>query len=254
MTKNKYYKKYFSLLEKVKTRGWKRYKNRVRYYINPEILGGKNEKDDIVYISHREHFICYLLLSKMTKGKKKTKILETLESMKSECKLENNTITKITSRVYEKYKLKKHLEKQQKILDYREVWNKGRKLEGIELEKQRERIHNRKINSLKLTPNQQKKVEKILLIKQSKKNKIKKNLKLKRKLTEPISIAEKVKQSIKIKDIPQVNTQETNISNTIKSIITINKEGIEKKVKKDTLQSYLDMGWQLGGKKRKVNI
>ena len=26
----------------------------------------------------------------------------------------------------------------------------------------------------------------------------------------------------------------------------------EKKVKKDTLQSYLDDGWQLGGKKRKI--
>ena len=30
-----------------------------------------------------------------------------------------------------------------------------------------------------------------------------------------------------------------------------NKEGIEKKVKRDILQQYLDEGWQLGGKKRK---
>jgi hypothetical protein len=135
----------------------------------------------------------------MTKGKKKIKVLETLESMKSECKLENNN-TNITARVYEKYKLKKIEKKQQKIIEYRKLWKKSRKLEGIELQKHRERIRNRKINLLKLTPNQQKRIEKNLLIKQSKKTKIKKNLKLKRKLTEPVSIAEKVKQSIKLKD------------------------------------------------------
>lgn len=198
MIKNKYYKTYFSLIEKVKTRNWRKSKNRVRYI--PSEISGK-EKNDIVYISHRERFICYLLLAKITKGKKKTKVLETLESMKSECELEND-ITKITARVYEKYKLKKNEKKQQKIIEYRKLWKKSRKLEGIELEKHRERIRNRKINLLNLTPTQQKKIEKALLIKQSKKTKIKKNLKLKRKLTEPVSIAEKVKQSIKLKDLP----------------------------------------------------
>jgi UDP-glucose 4-epimerase len=34
--------------------------------------------------------------------------------------------------------------------------------------------------------------------------------------------------------------------------ISINKDNTEKKVKKDILQSYLDDGWQLGGKKRKI--
>lgn len=32
----------------------------------------------------------------------------------------------------------------------------------------------------------------------------------------------------------------------------INKDNTEKKVKKDTLESYLTDGWQLGGKKRKT--
>ena len=42
------------------------------------------------------------------------------------------------------------------------------------------------------------------------------------------------------------NVARANIGN-----ISINKDGLEKKVKKDILQSYLDQGWQLGGRKRK---
>ena len=44
----------------------------------------------------------------------------------------------------------------------------------------------------------------------------------------------------------------TNVANAVKGNISINKDGIEKKVKQDTLQQYLNDGWQLGGKKRKV--
>jgi hypothetical protein len=39
---------------------------------------------------------------------------------------------------------------------------------------------------------------------------------------------------------------------SLRVIQNINKDNTEKKVKKDTLQSYLDDGWQLGGKKRKI--
>jgi homoserine kinase len=43
-----------------------------------------------------------------------------------------------------------------------------------------------------------------------------------------------------------------NVANAVLGNISINKDNTEKKVKKDTLQSYLDDGWQLGGKKRKI--
>jgi hypothetical protein len=32
--------------------------------------------------------------------------------------------------------------------------------------------------------------------------------------------------------------------------ISINKDGLEKKVKKDTVELWLSQGWQLGGRKR----
>ena len=33
-------------------------------------------------------------------------------------------------------------------------------------------------------------------------------------------------------------------------VVSINKNGIEKKIKRDVLDQYLQQGWQLGGRKR----
>lgn len=68
----------------------------------------------------------------------------------------------------------------------------------------------------------------------------------------PMSEEEKLKRSLKQKGVAKVKTHAINVANAVLGNISINKDGIEKKVKKDTLQSYLDDGWQLGGKKRKV--
>ena len=53
-------------------------------------------------------------------------------------------------------------------------------------------------------------------------------------------------KGVKKKEGHGANVAKANVGN-----ISINKEGIEKKVKRDILQQYLDEGWQLGGKKRK---
>jgi hypothetical protein len=67
-----------------------------------------------------------------------------------------------------------------------------------------------------------------------------------------MSEEEKLKRSLTQKGIPKVKTHGANVANAVKGNISINKDGIEKKVKKDKLQSYLDQGWQLGGRKRKI--
>ena len=56
----------------------------------------------------------------------------------------------------------------------------------------------------------------------------------------------------KQKGVKKSLTHATSIANAVKGNISINKDGIEKKVKQDTLQQYLSEGWQLGGKKRKT--
>jgi hypothetical protein len=66
-----------------------------------------------------------------------------------------------------------------------------------------------------------------------------------------MSEEEKLKRSLTQKGVAKVKTHGANVANAVLGNISINKDDIEKKVKKDTLQSYLDQGWQLGGKKRK---
>ena len=62
---------------------------------------------------------------------------------------------------------------------------------------------------------------------------------------------QKIKISLNSKGIKKKAGHATNVANAVKGNISINKNGIEKKVKQDTLQQYLDEGWQLGGRKRK---
>ena len=40
-----------------------------KHHIIPKSLGGTNEKENLVSLTAREHFICHLLLLKITEGK-----------------------------------------------------------------------------------------------------------------------------------------------------------------------------------------
>jgi hypothetical protein len=72
------------------------------------------------------------------------------------------------------------------------------------------------------------------------------------KVKGPYSTARKRAISDSCIGISKKEGHKENVANAVLGNISINKDGIEKKVKKDVLQSYLDEGWQLGGKKRKV--
>jgi len=67
----------------------------------------------------------------------------------------------------------------------------------------------------------------------------------------PMSEEEKLKRSITMTGKKKKAGHSTNVANAVKGNISINKNGVEKKVKRDILQQYLDEGWQLGGRKRK---
>lgn len=111
---NKYTKYYFNIIHAAKTRtkclnfGEKHhvvpesfFKNRVRLGHIGWIDGDPNEPGNIVILTPREHFICHLLLTKMTTGKAKAKM---------DCaawRLVNSKGYSVTSRVYEKLKLER---------------------------------------------------------------------------------------------------------------------------------------------------
>ena len=247
---NKYSKLYHKITSNAKQRINEGYNE--LHHIIPQSMGGSNDKENLVELTAREHFICHWLLIKMTEGEDRSKMLYALNGMKAENRYQQRYHTKITARVYEKYRIE-HAENHSKRMKGRPAWNKGRKLEGEELEKQRERTKNRK----QMSPETKTKwiadrVATVTGTKRSEQAKQNISLALKGKLKGPMSEEEKLKRSITQKGVAKVKTHGANVANAVLGNISINKDNVEKKVKKDVLQQYLNDGWQLGGKKRKV--
>lgn len=249
MVTNKYSKLYHKITSNAKQRITEGYTE--THHIIPQSLGGSNDKHNLVELTAREHFICHWLLIKMTEGEERSKMLYALNGMKAENKYQQRYHTKITARVYEKYRIE-HAENHSKNMKGRPAWNKGRKLEGIELQEHIERARNRKIDPIKQAEGQQKRISKVLGRKDSEEAKLKKSLALKGKPKGPMSEEEKRKRSITMTGQKKTKSHGANVANAVKGNISINKDGIEKKVKQDILQQYLNEGWQLGGRKRKV--
>jgi len=249
MLKNKYSKTYFAITSNAKQRLTEGYTE--LHHIVPQSMGGSNDKENLVELTAREHFICHWLLIKMTEGEDRSKMLYALNGMKAENRYQQRYHTQVTARVYEKYRIE-HAENHSKRMKGRPAWNKGIKLEGEELEQQRERTRNRKIDPVKQALGQQKRIQKILGQKRTDETKNLMSIAKKGKPKGPMSEEEKLKRSITMTGKKKIKSHGANVAKANIGNISINKDNIEKKVKKDVLQSYLDDGWQLGGKKRKI--
>jgi hypothetical protein len=66
--KNKYSKWYFNIIESARKLPTSDYSE--LHHIIPRSMGGDNSKDNLVRLSARQHFICHLLLTKMSDNKK----------------------------------------------------------------------------------------------------------------------------------------------------------------------------------------
>lgn len=249
MLTNKYSKLYNTITLNAKQRITTGYTE--THHIIPQSLGGSNDVDNLVELTAREHFICHWLLIKMTEGDDRGKMLYALQGMKAENRYQERYRTKITARVYEKYRIE-HAENHSKRMKGRKAWNKGRKLEGEELEVHRERTRNRKIDPIKQAEGQKKRLEKLKGFKHSEETKKKQSEKLKGKAKGPQSTEHRLAISLGGKGIKKKQGHSANVAKANIGCISINKDGIEKKVKQDTLQQYLNEGWRLGGKKRKI--
>jgi hypothetical protein len=244
---NKYTKYYTLLTNRAKGRVLKSYTE--RHHIVPQSLGGSNNKDNLVDLTAREHFICHWLLIKMTEGENRNKMLYALNGMKAENKYQQRYSSAITSRVYERYRIE-HAKNHSERMKGKKAWNKGRKLEGEELEQHRQRTQNRKIDPVKQALGQQKRLNKIIGQRRSEETKLKMSIAKKGKLKGPMSEEEKLKRSKTMTGQKKTTDHAENIRKANLGVVSINKNGIEKKVKKDTLDQWLSQGWQLGGKPR----
>lgn len=70
---NKYSQIYYSIIERAKSRLIDGYTE--KHHIIPKSMGGSDESSNLVDLTAREHFICHLLLPKMTEGEHYHKML-----------------------------------------------------------------------------------------------------------------------------------------------------------------------------------
>jgi hypothetical protein len=179
-------------------------------------------------------------------------MLYALMGMRAENEHQERYHTDLTARIYEKYRIE-HAEHHSKLMKSKNLvpWNKG----GVEItDEHRENLRNaaltRNVDPIKQAEGQRKRLEKIIGQRRTDDTRKKMSDSHIGKLKGPMSAEEKLKRSLTQKGIPKVKTHGANVAKANIGNISINKDGIEKKVKQDTLQSYLDQGWQLGGKPR----
>lgn len=99
---NKYEKWYTTITKNAKNRLLDNYTE--RHHIVPRSLGGLDDKQNLVDLTAREHFICHWLLTKMHTGEARSKMIYALNGMKRTNKEQERYKTPITSRVYARLK------------------------------------------------------------------------------------------------------------------------------------------------------
>jgi hypothetical protein len=96
---NKYTKYYYQIVNRAKTRELLEYTE--KHHVIPKSIGGSNALDNLVKLTAREHFVCHLLLVRITVGKNKAKMTHALSMMLANNKNQQRNY-RITSRVFEK--------------------------------------------------------------------------------------------------------------------------------------------------------
>lgn len=97
---NKYTKWYFNIIYRAKSRVKLKNVYYEKHHIIPKSLGGTNDKENLVKLTAKEHFICHLLLIKMLTGREKYKMSFALFRMFHRNKKHNRYLPS-SSRLYE---------------------------------------------------------------------------------------------------------------------------------------------------------
>lgn len=243
---NKYTKYYNLLTTRAKGRVITEYTE--RHHIIPQSLGGSNDKDNLVDLTAREHFICHWLLIKMTEGEARSKMLYALHGMRAENRYQQRYSSTITARVYERYRIE-HAKNHSERMKGKEPWNKG----GVDI------TDEHRANLVTAAKNRKPLSAESIAIGAAKRRGQKRSLATCEKMSlaqkgkpkGPMSEEEKLKRSLTQKGVAKKAGHSDNVRAAVLGNVSINKDGAEKKVKRDTLDQWLSEGWQLGGRKRK---
>ena len=242
---SKYTRWYYAIIEK--RRVDESHEHSEVHHIIPRSLGGTDEPDNLVRLSYHDHAWCHWLLTKMTSGNDLAKMRYAFNMMNVGGEHMGRVLDSKIVRAYAKNReelIKLHSE----FMKGREPWNKGKKLEGEQYKggrKNKGKKHTpeaieKRINSMKLNGNDKRDDE------------------TKKKMSDwqkgvpkgPMSNEEKMKRSNTLSGKKKKEGHGNKVSAAVSGNISINKDGVEKKVKQNDLQSWLDQGWQKGGRKR----
>ena len=95
---NKYTRKYYQIIDRAKFRNLSKNLYTEKHHIIPKSLNGSNDKDNLIILTAKEHFICHLLLTKMVEGNYKRLMSYALWGMVNQ---NNNNQKRITGKSYE---------------------------------------------------------------------------------------------------------------------------------------------------------
>ena len=186
------------LIEKAKNRTLPKDIYKESHHVIPSSLGGTDDNNNKVSLTGREHALCHWLLLKMTAGEAHIKMSYAFQFMNSENKFQQRYHSRIITRAYERNRIE-HSKIHSQIMKGKPAWNKGRKLEGKELEKQRETTRNRKIDPIKQAEGQAKRIAKVLGQKRTDETRLKMSASATGKPKGPMSEEQKLKRSTKMK-------------------------------------------------------
>lgn len=246
MLQNKYTRIYYQIIDRAVPRTLVGYKE--KHHIIPQSLGGSNDNSNLVHLTAREHFICHWLLTKMTESDDRAKMVYALRMMSVTNDQQQRYTTQITARVYETYR-KEHATNHSRIMKGKKAWNKGIPQTDDHKKKNREA-------ALKRPPRTAESIAKGLAKtigrKRSEEFKLAHSIRFTGVIKGPQSEEHKLAISLSSKGIKKIKSHGENVAKANIGNISINKDGVEKKVKQPDLQVWLDQGWLMGGKKRKA--
>lgn len=186
---NKYIRWYNRIVERARSRIVDTYTE--THHIQPRSLGGTDDVHNLVELTAREHFICHWLLTKITTGEDRAKMIYALNGMKRSNKFAQRYETKITARVYEKLK-KEFSAVHSAQMKGRQPWNCGVPITEEQREKNRKAATGKKRSAEAIA----KTVAKQTGQKRSQETKDRISAALKGKSKGPMSEEEKLKRSL----------------------------------------------------------
>jgi hypothetical protein len=252
----KYTRWYYAIIQKRAITD-KRLRHEV-HHILPQSLGGGDEPENLVRLSGHDHAWCHWLLTKMTSGEDKSKMVYAFNMMGVYGEHMERQSSYAIVRAYERNRLewsKTHGKvMREQFENGRVIWNKGRKEDRPEvLENVKRAAQNR--DPLSPEKLEVKVAKSVATMKKNGTNKRSVETRAKMKTSQtgipkPKSkeFREQVSKTLTGKPKPKGHGDAVAAAN--RGITSINKDGVEKKVKKDVLQSWLDNGWSLGGRLR----